>query len=407
MSVIGNCSVSKEIIGMFQDLNVSTDYIINQKNRKTSKKTRILSSQQQVVRFDQESTDDISLSSQEKLINTFKNNFKKYDLIILSDYGKGVLTKLVCSKLIAHAKNENIKILVDPKGIDYSKYTGAFLITPNKKEAGQATNTVVKDQESISKAIKILKEQYALQISIITLSEQGIAVFDSKLRIHPTKVREVFDVTGAGDTVIAALGFALSCNDDIDDAVKFANLASGIVVGKIGSSSTTLNEVIAYESSFSANNSDVNIKSWKDISSIVGGLKVQDKKIVFTNGCFDILHIGHVKYLEAAKSLGDVLILGLNSDKSIKLLKGENRPINSQKERSTVISALKAVDYVVVFDEDTPLKLIKLINPDVIVKGGDYKKKNIVGHDIVNEIEIIPFLDGNSTTNIINRIKKL
>jgi D-beta-D-heptose 7-phosphate kinase/D-beta-D-heptose 1-phosphate adenosyltransferase len=392
---------------MFQDLNVSNDYIINQKNRKTSKKTRILSSQQQVVRFDQESTDDISLSSQKKLINIFKNIFKKYDLIIFSDYGKGVLTKHVSSKLIAFAKNENIKILVDPKGIDYSKYSGAFLITPNKKEAGQATNTVVKDEKSVSKAIKMLKEKYALQISIITLSEQGIAVFDSKLRIHPTKVREVFDVTGAGDTVIAALGFALSCNDNIDDAVKFANLASGVVVGKIGSASTTLNEVIAYESSFSANTSQINIKNWKDISSIVNGLKTQDKKIVFTNGCFDILHIGHVKYLEAAKSLGDVLILGLNSDKSIRSLKGNNRPINFQNERSTILSALKAVDYVVIFDEDTPLNLIKLINPDVIVKGGDYKKKDIVGHDIVNEIKIIPFLDGNSTTNIINRIKKL
>ena len=407
MSVIGDCSASKEILEMFKNENISTNFIITQKNRKTSKKTRILSSQQQVVRFDQESTDDISPDSQNKVIDIFKTNFKNYDLIILSDYGKGVLTKKVTSKFIEYAKNENIKTLVDPKGIDYSKYKGAFLITPNKKEAGQATNLSIKDYESISKAIQILKKKYSLEISIITLSEQGIAVFDSTLRIHPTNVREVFDVTGTGDTVIAAIGFALSINKNIHDAVKFANLASGVVVGKIGSASTTLNEVIAYESSFKANNSDKNIKTWQEISSIVSGLKVQNKKIVFTNGCFDILHIGHIKYLEAAKKLGDVLIVGLNSDMSIRSIKGEGRPVNFQKERGTILSALKAVDYLVIFDEDTPLNLIKLINPDVIAKGGDYKKKDIIGHDIVNEVKIIPYLDGNSTTNLINRIKKI
>ena len=309
------------------------------------------------------------------------------------------------SEMCIRDSKYNKKLLVDPKGLDYSKYKGAYLLTPNKKEASEATNEIIVDNKTLNKAIQKLKNQCNLSVSIITLSEEGIAIFDNDLRTHPTSAREVFDVTGAGDTVIAALGFALSCKKNIDEAVKFANLASGVVVGKIGSSTATLNEIITYESSLKNSSSGKNIKNWAEISSIVSELKNNGKKIVFTNGCFDILHIGHIKYLEAAKSHGDILIIGLNSDQSIRLIKGENRPINTQDDRANILVALKGVDYLVIFDEKTPLKLINLVKPDVLVKGGDYEGKQIIGQEISKELVIIPFIKGKSTTKIIERIK--
>ena len=238
------------------------------------------------------------------------------------------------------------------------------------------------------------------------MSEQGVAVFDNALRIHPTVAIEVFDVTGAGDTILASLGFALSCEKNIDEAIKFANLASGVVVGKIGSATATLNEIIEYESSLNQSSSDQHIKTWPEIFSIVSKLKKIDKKIIFTNGCFDILHIGHIKYLEKAKSFGDILILGLNSDNSIRRLKGENRPINNQTERAYILASLEVVDYVVLFSEDTPFDLIKLIKPDVLVKGGDYAGKDVVGRDIVKELKLVEFIDGKSSTKTIERMQK-
>ena len=194
---------------------------------------------------------------------------------------------------------------------------------------------------------------------------------------------------------------------NIDKAVKFSNLASGVVVGKIGSATATLNEIIEYESSLNKSNSDEHIKTWDEISTIVSELKNKDKKIVFTNGCFDILHIGHIKYLEKTKSFGDILILGLNSDASIRRLKGENRPINTQTDRAYILAALEVVDYLVIFEEDTPFELIKLIKPDLLVKGGDYEGKDVVGQSIAKELKLVKFIDGKSTTKTIERIQKI
>jgi D-beta-D-heptose 7-phosphate kinase / D-beta-D-heptose 1-phosphate adenosyltransferase len=405
ISVIGDCEVSKELVKLLKKINVNTQYLITEKNRISSKKTRIISSQQQVVRYDKESRNEINKDSENQLLKIFKSIFDNYEIIILSDYGKGVLTSNVTQTLINITKKFNKKLLVDPKGSDYSKYSGAYLLTPNKKEASEATNEKITDKKSLRRVIKKLKIKFNLAVSIITLSEGGIAIFNNDLVIHPTVAREVFDVTGAGDTVIAALGFSLACNKSIDESIKFANLASGVVVGKIGSATTSLSEIIAYEASLNNNISERNIKKWSEISIIINELKNNNKKIVFTNGCFDILHIGHIKYLEAAKNHGDVLVVGLNSDHSIKLIKGEDRPINSQDDRANIIAALKAVDYLVVFDDETPLNLIEHIKPDTLVKGGDYKGKKIIGQEVVKESIIIPFIDGKSTTNIIARIK--
>jgi len=409
ISVIGGCETSDELKILLNDINVNSKYLITQKDRITSKKSRIIAAQQQVVRYDRESTDEISTKSQTTILNTFKKIITNYDAVLLSDYGKGVLTADLTQSLIAIANDNNKKVLIDPKGLDYSKYKGAYLLTPNKKEASEATQINIHDDATLTQAITQLKTNCDLDVSLITLSEQGVAIYDDhddELRIHPTVAREVFDVTGAGDTVLASLGFALSCGLDIDNSVEFANLAAGVVVGKIGSATATLNEIIEYESSLNKSTSDEHIKTLDEIITLSTELKSRDKKIVFTNGCFDLLHAGHVRYLETAKSFGDMLILGLNSDRSVTALKGEGRPINTQLDRAYILAALEAVDYVVIFDEDTPYDLIKAIKPHVLVKGGDYEGQDVVGQDIADELKLVQFVDGKSTTKTIEKIQQ-
>jgi len=405
ISVVGGCEISNELKTLLKNISVSTQHLITQKDRITSKKSRIIAAQQQVVRYDRESTDEINSESQKQILASFKGIINNYDGVLLSDYGKGVLTFELTQAIIILANEHGKKVLVDPKGLDYSKYKGAYLLTPNKKEASEATDINITDEASLTQAIAQLQTKCDLDVSLITLSEDGVAIYDNDLRTHPTVAREVFDVTGAGDTVLASLGFALACDYRIDDAVKFSNLAAGVVVGKIGSATATLNEIIEYESSLNKSTSDEHIKSLNEITVLSEELKTRDKRIIFTNGCFDILHAGHVRYLETAKSYGDVLILGLNSDRSVKALKGENRPINTQIDRAYILAALEAVDYVVVFDEDTPYDLIKAIKPHILVKGGDYEGKQVVGQDIADELKLVQFVDGKSTTKTIERIQ--
>tara|TARA_B110001450_G_scaffold71849_1_gene68114 strand:- start:1066 stop:2490 length:1425 start_codon:yes stop_codon:yes gene_type:complete len=406
ISVIGCCEASDKLKTLLNEIQVDSQYFVTQEDRITSKKSRIIAAQQQVLRYDRESSNEISVESQRSILESFTNIIDDYDSVLLSDYGKGVLTSNLTQSLISISNQFNKKVLVDPKGINYSKYRGAYLLTPNKREASQATQVNIKDDESLIQAITQLKTECDLEISLITLSEQGVAIYDDELRIHPTVSREVFDVTGAGDTVLASLGFALSCDYQIDDAVKFANLAAGVVVGKIGSATATLNEIIEYESGLHKSSSDSLIKTPEEIAIIASELKAIGKKIVFTNGCFDILHAGHVHYLETAKSYGDVLILGLNSDRSVSALKGKGRPINSQLDRAYIVAGLEVVDYVVIFDEDTPYKLIQAVMPHVLVKGGDYNNEVVVGQDIVDELKIVQFVKGKSTTKIIEKISQ-
>ena len=405
ISVIGNDTVANELKNLLERIDVPTSNLVVENSRQTSKKSRLIASQQQVLRYDMESIDDIDENSHKQIIQTLEKNINKYSSIILSDYGKGVLTTSLTKEIIKIANKHSVKVLVDPKGKDYSKYKGSYTLTPNKKEAMEATNIDIKDENSLIEALKSLKNQCALEVSLITLSEQGIAIFDDNLTIKPTVAREVYDVTGAGDTVIASIAFALGNNLDIKDAIYFANLAAGVVVGKIGSATATLDEIYEYEYSLHKSNSTSHIKTFDEIKTLSSKLHNQGKKIVFTNGCFDILHVGHVKYLEVAKSYGDVLILGLNADSSVRKLKGETRPINTQDDRAYILASLESVDYVVIFDENTPYELIKLIKPHVLVKGGDYEGKEVVGQDIADELKLVQFVDGKSTTNTIKRIQ--
>ncbi len=404
-SVIGEDSIGKELMLMLKSLGVKTEGLITQEGRVTSKKSRIIASNQQVLRYDQENKEDIDSNSVEQILTAISKDLFLYDMIILSDYGKGVLTSALCQGIIGLAKAQNKKVLVDPKGVDYAKYKGAHFLTPNKKEACEATGIDIKDDESLLHAGEWLRRECELELSMITLSEDGIAIFDDRMHKVPTVAKEVFDVTGAGDTVIAALGFAMSSGQDIITSAQFANAAAAVVVGKIGSATASIDEIEEYESTLHKSSSDMHIKSKEAMEKIVVSAKAKKQRIVFTNGCFDILHLGHVKYLEIAKSFGDILIVGLNADSSVRELKGPERPINPEYDRAYLLAALEVVDYVVIFSEETPYELIKMIQPDVLVKGGDYEGKTVVGTEFAKELKLVDFVDGKSTTKTIERIK--
>lgn len=404
-SVIGDDDNGKELLSMLQVIDVNTTNIITQKQRKTSKKSRIIAVSQQILRYDKESKDDIIQKSSDAILENLSKSIKMYDMVVLSDYGKGVLTQSLCQGIITLAKENNVRVLVDPKGSNFTKYKGAYLLTPNKKEAILATDIDINDAKSLEKALLKLKSKCDLEVSLITLSEDGIATLDKKVEIFPTVAKEVFDVTGAGDTVIASIAFALSAGKSIQESAAFANLAAGVVVGKIGSATVSISEIEEYEASLHKSTSDAHIKSFDDIDNLVKHARENDKKVVFTNGCFDILHVGHVKYLQIAKSFGDILIVGLNSDESVSRLKGPTRPVNIAEDRAYLLAALEAVDYVVPFVEDTPYNLIKMIAPDTLVKGGDYEGKAVIGTEFAIELKLVDFVDGKSTTKTIEKIQ--
>ena len=403
--VVGDDANGEELREMLREIDVDESRLIVQNGRRTSKKSRVIAVSQQVLRYDKESKEDIEYVSVERIIDMLCEEIASYDAVILSDYGKGVLTEELCQDIIKLARQSSVRVLVDPKGSDFTKYRGATLLTPNKKEAQLATDIDIVDEESLQKALLKLKSECELDISLITLSEDGIAIYDDKLKRFPTVAKEVFDVTGAGDTVIASIAYALSAGKNIDETAKFANLAAGVVVGKIGSATVTIDEIEEYEASLHKSTSDAHIKTFAEIKAIVERYKKQGKKVVFTNGCFDILHVGHVKYLQIAKSFGDVLIVGLNSDASVSRLKGPTRPVNIAEDRAYLLAALEAVDFVVPFEDDTPYELIKMIGPDVLVKGGDYEGKEVVGTEFAIELKLVDFVDGKSTTKTIEKIQ--
>lgn len=405
-SVIGDDANATLLQKLIHDLSLAQCTLVTESKRITTKKSRIIASGQQVLRFDDETTTAISLSSQVNLAEALQKNLAKYDAILLSDYGKGVLTPNLCKDIISYANALNIPVLVDPKGANYSKYKNATILTPNKKEATLASNINIRDEATLSKALQYFKKELNLKYALITLSEDGIALLDKKVTTIPTVAREVYDVTGAGDTVLASLGVALASGLNIISACEFANKAAAVVVAKVGSATATLNEIEEYEHSLNKGQAESKIKDFEQITRISKRLRTQGRKLIFTNGCFDILHAGHVKYLEEAKSYGDTLILGLNSDESVSKLKGSSRPINSEDDRAYILASLEAVDYVVKFYGDTPYELIKTVQPHILVKGGDYEGKEVIGQDIAEELRLVQFVDGKSTTKTIEKIQK-
>ena len=391
-SVIGDDEGGEFLQKRLGEKGVVKEGLTIQKGRRTSKKSRIISSHQQILRIDREDKEDISKKSEDLIVLRASIVLDFYDCVILSDYGKGVLTNSLVGRIIELANGKNKPVLVDPKGSDYSKYKGATLLTPNKKEACEATNIDIKDDDSLKNALKKLKDEVELEYSIITLSEDGIALLDDEFKKIPTVARDVFDVTGAGDTVISAIAISLVSKKSIVEAIEYANRAAAVAVSHVGCYAVKAEEIDRGQSG----------RKIVTIEEIIE-LLPKNRKIVFTNGCFDILHSGHIKYLKEAKSFGDILVLGLNEDESIKRLKGENRPINEFADRAEVMAALEMIDFVVGFSDDTPYELIKVIKPNILVKGGDYEGREVVGSDIADETRLVQFVDGKSTTNIIKR----
>ncbi len=401
ISALGDDENGALIKEMLAKKGIDTGAVITSASRHTSRKTRIMAGNQQMLRVDKESKEYLARDDELAVIAAIKESVQHYDCVLISDYAKGVVTPSVAQAAISTARAQNKPVLIDPKGKDYSKYKGATLLTPNKKEASQATGIAITDDASLERALVKLRADLDLDYSLITLSEDGIALYKDKLIKAPAKAMEVFDVTGAGDTVLATLGVLAALGQDLKEAIKIANTAAAVVVAKVGSATVTPEEI----SLFATQSTRSGIIKKEELDLIVAKLRRDGKKIVFTNGCFDILHRGHVKYLKESRSLGDVLIVGLNSDDSVRRLKGAARPINCQEDRAYVLAGLKSVDFVVIFDEDTPRDLIKLIVPDVLTKGADYKGKEVAGREFARELRLIDFEVGYSTTKIVERLQ--
>ncbi len=407
--VLGNGQDGDLLRGMLEEKQVDTAGLLFDPLRKTSRKTRILASHQQMMRIDRETREPISAEQEQALSDYVRENADRFDVILISDYLKGVLTEGLLQQIISIGKDRGLPVVIDPKGNDYRKYRGATLLTPNRKETEVASRVAITDQESLRLAGRTLLESLDLETLVVTRSEEGISIFFRDGReVHlPTEAREVYDVTGAGDTVLSMIGVGLACGLAIDDAARMANLAAGIAVSKVGTSTVgvdEIREVFAHQFL----EGDAKIKRRDILQRILETERQRGKTIVFTNGCFDLLHVGHVKYLQQARRLGDLLVLGLNSDASIRRLKGPNRPLIGEQERAHILAALTCIDYVVIFDEDTPIELIRLLQPHILVKGGDYTPETVVGRDLVESyggrVALIDLVDGRSTTNIIERI---
>ena len=372
----------------------------------TTSKLRVLCGHQQIMRLDSESTDGFRTCDYERILAQSLSVLPQATVVILSDYAKGSLSESVCRRLIVDARLRDIPVLVDPKCNDFSRYRDATVICPNLKELSAATGEPASDVRAVLDAGQSMVKSLGLQFMAVTLGAKGIAVLRPDLRFHaPAVVRHVYDVSGAGDTVIAVLALAMASGVAVETAVEIANAAAGIVVGKVGTAAITRDELLGALSQRLEVHPDEKVVPLDRLRSRMALWRAAGQRIVFTNGCFDILHIGHIRLLEEARRKGDRLIVGLNSDTSVRQLKGPARPIVPAVERARVLAAMSAVDAVVVFDESTPLQLLLGLRPDILVKGGDYTEDAVVGAREVRawggRVELVPLVPEASTTRLI------
>lgn len=410
-SVIGADENGEALLNALSQQGIATDGTMQETGRRTGRKTRVLAANQQIVRIDRESREPLGPAIEKQFCSWLQTHLPRFDVVLVSDYLKGVLTQQVLRTIMTIARQRRTPVLVDPKGNDYRKYRGATVLTPNRKEAEAASGIAIRCPSSLQEAASALMAMVELDNLLITRSEEGMSLFlGSGETVHiPTVAREVYDVTGAGDTVLAVLAFGVAGGLPLAEAARLSNLAAGIAVGKLGTSVVTPDEIIAAVAR-DHRDSDSKIKNRDVLVEIIEQERNKGKQVVFTNGCFDLLHAGHVKYLQAARALGDLLVLGLNSDDSVRRLKGPKRPLIAEDERAHILAALNCVDYVCLFDEDTPLDLIAALKPAILVKGGDYTPETVVGREIVESyggrVELIPFVEGKSTTTIIEQVLK-
>ena len=384
-------------------------HLITIQEHPTTTKTRIVGQNQQLVRLDEEMPDPVTGQDAARLKELLDKTLPAADAVIISDYGKGTITPDIAGHIIEKCRLKKNPVFVDPKGVSWEKYQGAFCITPNMAELSRVAPFSDADDATLAhQAIKTMN-RLALEYLLVTRGSRGMSLFrlgGTALQI-PAEAKEVFDVSGAGDTVIATIAAAFAGGMTMQDAAALANMAAGIVIGKIG---TQPIDAIALKQACrdKALTGTEKIVSKNLALNRVADWRAHHDRIVFTNGCFDILHVGHIKLLHAAAEHGDRLIVGLNSDRSVRQLKGEKRPIVPEEERAALLSSIKGVDLVVLFDTATPIELIQAFAPDVIVKGGDYTPETVVGHDIVQayggKIVIVPLVQGVSTTRVIESI---
>ncbi|MFO1152669.1 MAG: D-glycero-beta-D-manno-heptose-7-phosphate kinase [Rhodospirillales bacterium] len=410
VSVIGDDIVGDEVEQLLRDCGAGAAGVLRDKRRRTTEKTRLFAINQQIVRYDREVRDTLEKGIEAALIDQVQGP-GAVDAIVISDYGKGVLSERVCRETIAWARSRRIPVLCDPKGRTYDKYAGATIVTPNKKEASEATGIQIADRDSLHAAGALLRERFDLEHCLITLSEDGMALFSADgVHRYTSRAREVFDVTGAGDTAMAALAVGLASGRPAVEACRIANVAAGIKVGKLGAATVTLAEVNdeLYGSRHHAACTE-KIVSKERLAAIAAEKRLNGQAVVFTNGCFDILHRGHAEYLQRAAEMGDCLVVAINSDQSVRKLKGPGRPILAEDDRAYMLAALACVDHVVIFDEETPYELIAAVSPTVLVKGGDYAPDEIVGADIVRSrggvVRTVALVEGRSTTRIVQDLR--
>jgi D-beta-D-heptose 7-phosphate kinase/D-beta-D-heptose 1-phosphate adenosyltransferase len=404
----GDDAEKAELDVILRKAGVNTVGVVSS-SRPTISKTRIVGRTQQLLRLDIESLDLPPEIETRRLIEHAQGLVGKVHAVILSDYAKGAVSAGLCEAVIRAARTAKIPILVDPKTADFSKYAEATAVCPNLHEVSQATGVSSHRTDELLVAARTLLIKHELEYLIVTMSEKGISLVQRDGVYHsPARAREVFDVSGAGDTVIATLAAGIAGGVQVSTAVELANVAAGIVVGKVGTVPIAQHELLAALTPNSGLSAEEKILDRERMAMRVAGWRASGETIVFTNGCFDLLHVGHIALLEECRRFGSKLVLGLNTDASISRLKGPSRPIVGEQERARVMSALAAVDAVVLFDEDTPLELIRELRPNVLVKGGDYSVETVVGHEDViaagGRVEIVPTVEGFSTTNIVKKL---
>ena len=369
---------------------------------------------QQIVRVDYETREPLSTALQDEMGRVLAQQMRRADIVLVSDYDKGVCTPALLTRLITAAGRLKLRVLADPiRGGDYRKYHGCTALTPNRLEAGLATGRVLGTTAAALEAAEQLRQQLDLEAAIVTLDKEGMALAQEGRRaVFPTRPRQVYDITGAGDMVLAVLGMTLAAGADYDAAIRLANIAGGLEVEKVGVATVTRDEIL--RDLLNAGPTSGNgpcMEKVLDLQTLLHELDSRRRlgqRVAFTNGCFDVLHAGHVQYLREARAQADLLVVGLNSDASVRALKGGDRPVNSGEARAAVLNGLAAVDYVVVFDEATPLALIRDLRPDVLVKGADYHRDEVVGADFVESyggrVHLAPLREGYSTTRILQRL---
>ena len=408
VGVIGTGTDGQLLLNKLNELGVDIAGIFQDSNRPTTRKTRIIASNQHVLRIDRETKESISEPTFEEIVKYLEDKIPDVDVVLISDYGKGLITEALMARLIAAAQKHKKITIADPKGLDFSKYSGVSLITPNKKEAALASGIEVVDEATLIEAGNKILQRVGIDKLLITCGKDGMVLFDRNKAPYKIRAetRQVYDVSGAGDTVLAVLGLSVASGISFEDGAVLANTSAGIVVGKVGTATVSRQEL-----SSALKHDDISLKH-KDLSELpilIQDMKKKGKRLVMTNGCFDLLHAGHIMLFSASKKLGDVLIVAIDDDDSVRGLKGKGRPAISARERVRVISALDTVDYVVVFSSQELSKLIEIIRPDVLTKGSNYTSEEIFGRELVEQLGgrviLIPVTEKISSTRIINTIR--